>query len=151
LIVAAGCAAGFPSAGTPQPLATAETCFRDGNWACVQAAVERNRNQAQGPQTNGAAYFQALVWVHPANPGRNLANAREAFAQIVQSESESTMGLASLVWLAVIDDLQQQESEILRLRQETTRLTKALGELRTRTTIIQERLDQMKAVDLSVE
>lgn len=151
MIVATGCAAGFPSAGTPRPLATAEACFRDGDWACVHAAVEGNRNQAQGPQTNVALYFQALVWVHPANPGQSLARAREAFAQIVESEPDSPMGLASLAWLAVIDDLQQQESEGLRFRQENTRLTEALSEIRTRTMLIQERLEQMKAIDLSVE
>jgi hypothetical protein len=61
------------------------------------------------------------------------------------------MGLASLAWLAVIDDLQQEESEALRFRQESTRLAEALSELRTRTMLIQERLEQMKAIDLSVE
>jgi len=151
LNIIAGCAARFAGFGPPPPLTRAELCLREENWACVHDAAAKARNQSPGPQTTYAAYLEALTWVHPSNPDQNLAKAREAFAQIVHSEPESPMGLAAFTWLAIIETLQRQELENQQLRQTTEGLTEELSELRNRTMIIQERLDQMKAVDLSVE
>jgi hypothetical protein len=151
LIIVVGCAAGFAGFDQPQPLKRAEICLREGDWACVRVATANARQQLQGPQTTYAAYLQALAWVHPANPDQDLVKARDAFAHIVQSEPESPMGLTSRAWLAVIETQQQQELETQRLRQTTKCLREELGALQNRTMLIQKRLDQMKAVDLSVE
>jgi hypothetical protein len=104
-----------------------------------------------GQADDQALYLLGLILVHPDNPGRDVHGAVVAFQRIVAEAPRSPLVAEAQTWLATLARLEEGADRLARLEECVTAAEKALADEKQHRTKLEERLQQMKDVDLTVE
>lgn len=107
--------------------------------------------QFAGQVDDRALYLLGLVWVHPDNPQQDTYRADICFRRIVDQHSESPLVAASETWLAWIARLEQNEQFVESIKTASQALEQRLKIEEGKRIQLEERLQQMKAIDLNLE
>jgi hypothetical protein len=92
-----------------------------------------------------------MVLVHPENPGQDLQQATVCFRDILTRYPGSDLRTASRTWLALISQLEENRRTVEQLESKSAILNKQVKEEQDQRLRLEERLQQMKTIDLTVE
>jgi len=153
-----GCTTGMPITGDHRPATAAARHLSEGEFMLRTGDYESARKEScilleqfAGQMDDRALYLLGLVWVHPDNPQQDTYRADICFRRIVDQYSESPLVAASETWLAWIARLEQNEQFVERLKSTSQALEKRLKAEEGKRIQLEERLQQMKAIDLNME
>jgi hypothetical protein len=107
--------------------------------------------QYPGRSNDQALYLMGMVLVHPENPEQDIQQAAVCFQGIVDRYPGSNLVAASQTWLALIDQLKENHGTVERLENASAALEKQLKNEKSKRVRLEKRLQQMKAIDLTVE
>jgi hypothetical protein len=152
-----GCAAGLaPPLQLDRPSAIrhldlGECLLAQGDYAGARHQAEQVLEQFPGQADDRALHLEGMALVHPANPQADLQAGAEAFRRIVSHHPDSPLVVEARSWLAVIDQLAANQQAQERLEGDKRALEARLAVEKDKRRKLEERLQQMKAIDLSVE
>lgn len=152
-----GCAAGLaPPLQLDRPsavrhLVLGECLLAQGDYAGARHQAEHVLQQFPGQADDRALHLKGMALVHPANPQADIQTGAKAFRRIVSNHPDSPLVVEAQSWLAVISQLAENRQVQERLETEKQALEARLAVEKDKRRKLEERLQQMKAVDLSVE
>jgi len=153
-----GCTAGmsFPQDRSPTPAATqhlsqGEFMLLTGDYDAARRESCILLEQFAGEVDDQALYLLGLIWVHPDNPHHNTHRADICFRRIVDWHAESPLVTAAETWLALIARLEENEEVVVRMKTISLALEQQLKAEENKRIQLEERLQQMKAIDLNLE
>ena len=107
--------------------------------------------QYPGQAEDRVLYLLGMVWVHPENPDQDIKRADICFRRIVDGHPGSPLVAASGTWLAMIARLEKNEASAKHMQTVSLALEQELEIEKQKRIQMEERLNQMKAVDLDLE
>ena len=122
-----------------------------GDYASARRECETVLRQFPGRQEDQALTLLGMVWVHPDNPRQDTHQAAICFRRVVDNYPNSPWVAACQTWLDVIARLEEKDSLIERLETGSAALEQQLKVEKGKRARLEERLQQMKAIDLTVE
>ena len=156
--IAWGCAISMPSPRSDdQPgvmdhhLAQAELMLVNGDYDTARRESCLLLEQYPGQAEDRVLYLLGMVWVHPENPHQDIQRADTCFRRIVDGHPQSPLIAASEIWLAMIARLEENEAYVRHMQTASLALEQQLETEKSRRIRMEERLNQMKAVDLDME
>ena len=154
----AGCATGLwnradrdLSITAARHLTLGECELLQGDYAAARREGQTVLEQFPGRQEDQALTLLGLVWVHPDNPMQDTHQAAIYFRRVVANHPNSPYAAACQTWLDVIARLEENDSLIERLETASEALEQQLKAEKSKRARLEERLQQMKAIDLTVE
>jgi hypothetical protein len=158
-ILVCGCTAGLslsgnhdePATVAAQHLSQGESMLLTGDYANARKESCILLEQFSGQMDDQALYLLGLVWVHPDNPQQDTHIADLCFRRIVDQHVESPLVAAAETWLALIDRLEENEQFMERMQTTSLALEQQLKVEKRKRIQLEERLQQMKAIDLNLE
>jgi len=153
------CATGaFHAPGDQDPAIIAERHLALGECRLQQGDFEAARRQCDtilarypGRSDDQALYLLGMVLVHPDNPSQDIQQAAACFQDIVARYPDSDLRTASRTWLALISQLEESRHTVERLESTSATLKMQVKEEQDQRLRLEERLQQMKTIDLTVE
>lgn len=151
------CTAGIPPASrTDFPsvecyLFMGKSLLARGDYAGAREQAEHVLEQFPGHADDQALYLRGMVLVHPANPQGDPRAAAAAFRRLVIGSPDSPLVAGARTWLALIAGLEHRDRAAERLKAQNQTLQEQLSDETKKRLKLEERLQQMKAVDLTVE
>ena len=154
-----GCTTGMSSpenhnptaAAAAQHLSQGEFMLLTGNYDAARQESCILLEQFAGQADDRALYLLGMVWVHPDNPQQDTHRADICFRRIVDQHSGSPLVAASETWLALIARLEENEQFVERMQATSLALEQRLKVEKSKRIQLEERLQQMKAIDLNLE
>ena len=153
-----GCATGLLEPRDQDPALIAARYLAQGKCRLQQGDFEGARRECDtiltrypGRSDDQALYLLGMVLVHPDNPRHDLQQAVACFQDIVGRYPDSGLVAASQTWLALIAQLEESQRTVENLESASTTLKKQLKDEKDKRIRLEERLQQMKAIDLTVE
>ena len=153
-----GCTTRMPFPGDHKPVTAAAQHLSQGEFMLLTGDYENARKEScilleqfAGQVDDRALYLLGLVWVHPDNPQQDTYRADICFRRIVDQHSESPLVAASETWLAWIARLEQNEQFVESIKTASQALEQRLKIEEGKRIQLEERLQQMKAIDLNME
>ena len=153
-----GCATVLSSPGDQDPdriaarhLAQGKCRLQRGNFEAAQQECNTVLTQYSGSSDDQALYLLGMVLVHPDNPRQDLQQAVNCFQDIVGRYPDSDLVVASQTWLALIAQLEARQRLVEDLESASATLEKQLKDEKAKRIRLEERLRQLKAIDLTVE
>lgn len=153
-----GCATGVfgprdqdPDAMAARHLALGECRLQSGDFEAARQQCDTVLTQYPGRLSDQAFYLKGMVLVHPDNPRQDLYKAGACFQGIVAHYPDSALVAASLTWLALISQLEESQRAVENLESTAADLKKHVKQAQDQRRRLEERLQQMKAIDLTVE
>lgn len=113
--------------------------------ACLQ--LERFPGQAD----DRAFYLLGMVWVHPGNPRQDIHRADVCFRRLEDRYPDSPLLAAATTWRALIVQLGKNEQSLAQMQTASLALKQQLKAEAAKRRQLEERLQQMKAIDLNLE
>ena len=157
-VLVSSCATGMALQGNPSPPTVAAQHLSKGEFMLLMGDYDSAREeccvlleQFPGQVDDQALYLLGLVWVHPENPQQDIHRADICFRRIVEQHPTSPLVVASETWLAWIARQEQQNQFVERMQTTTLSLEQRLQAEKDKRLQLEERLQQMKAVDLNLE
>lgn len=161
-LFAVGCATGFQSPADPpknqaparlaaRHLAQGEYRLLHGDYAAARMASETVLAQYAGRVDAQALLLLGMVLIHPGNPEQDIQQAAVCFQRIVDHYPDSDGVAAARTWLALIAHLEENRRIVQSLANTSTVLEKQLKTEKDKRIRLEERLQQMKAIDLTME
>ena len=152
LILASGCQHFQAERTTTERLLDqAETCRRRLDFACAENRLASLRHPEAAPADPRVIYLAGLTAVDARNPGRDFQKACECFRQLVRDHAESPLAAEASVWLGLMDEMHAQAEALERLQSANARLRQEIDTQKVNLNRLEERLERLKAVDLSLE
>lgn len=158
VILFMGCATGVfgprgqdPGVMAARHLARGECQLKAGDFEAARRQCDTVLTQYPGRLSDQAFYLMGMVLVHPDNPRQDLHKAGTCFQGIVAHYPDSALVAASLTWLALISQLEKSQGAVAHLENTTAALKKQVKTEQSQRLRLEERLQQMKAIDLTVE
>jgi hypothetical protein len=151
------CAVGFvPASRTDRPsvechLFLGESLLARGDYAGARVQAEHVLEHFPGHADDQALYLMGMVLIHPDNPQGDPREAAAAFRRLVVGSPDSPLVAGARTWLALIADLEHGARAAERLKAQNQTLREQLDDETEKRLKLEERLQQMKAVDLTVE
>ncbi|GEM_PF-3164272 len=132
-------------------LSRGETMLRNGDYDAAHRESCVLLDQFNGQADDQALYLLGMIWIHPDNPRQDLRLADTYYRRIIDQYPDSSLVAASRTWRAVIADLEEHRQ--LKEQMETTSLAlqQQLKSAENRRIQLEERLQQMKAIDLDLQ
>lgn len=153
-----GCAAGSAPPGQPGLYATAahhltlgECRLRKGDYQGARRESDLVLGRFPGRADDRALHLLGMVLVHPDNPEGDLSSSEDCFQRILDHHPDSPLVAAAQTWLALIALLEDRNRTIARMETTVPALEQRLKAEAQRRRQLEERLQQMKAVDLTIE
>jgi hypothetical protein len=131
-------------------LAQAEACWRQQDFACA----DRLLTPAMEPPAVAdprAIYLAGLVAVDSRNPSQDIEKACQCFQQLTTHHPETLQAANAEVWLGLIRQLDAQAEAINGLEDGNARMQQTIEEQQATLRLMKNRLERLKAVDLSLE
>ena len=157
-ILVCGCTTGLslsgnhkPSPAAAQHLSQGDAMLLTGDYANARKESCILLEQFSGQVDDRALYLLGLVWIHPDNPQQDTHHADICFRRLVDQHPESPLVAAAETWLAMIARLEENEQFVNRLETTTLALEERLKVEERKRIQLEERLQQMKAIDLNLE
>lgn len=161
-LLSIGCTTGFDRPPEPQEieaparlaarhLAQGEYRLLQGDYAAARTACETVLARYAGWADDQALLLLGMVLIHPDNPEQDVQRAAVCFERLVDRHPESGEVAAARTWLALIARLEEDQRLVQRLASTSTVLEKQLRTEKGKRLRLEERLQQMKAIDLTVE
>ena len=153
-----GCATDLFGPGDQAPKAIAARHLAQGECRLQLGDFEAARQESDTILTlypgwfdDQAFYLMGMVLVHPDNPLQDLHKAGACFRGIVEHYPDSGLVVASQTWLALIAQLEARQRTVEDLESASAALKKQLKDEKAKRSRLEDRLQQLKAIDLSVE
>jgi len=140
-----------PPTVAAQYLSQGEFMLRTGDYDAARREFCVLLEEFAGQADDQALYLLGLVWVHPENPQQDIHRADICFRRIVEQHSASPLVAASETWRAWIARLEQNEQSVERMKTTSLDLQQRLKAEEGKRIQLEERLQQMKAIDLHLE
>ena len=153
----AGCTAGLrPPWQEDRPSATrhlilGECLLAKGDYSGARKQAEYVLQRFPGQADDRALHLMGMVLLHPANPQGDTQTGAQAFHRLVSHYPESPLVAEAQTWLAIANRLAESERSRVQLESENRSLQKRINAETDKRQQLEERLQQMKAVDLTVE
>lgn len=122
-----------------------------GDYAGARRHADHVLQEFPGQADDRALHLKAMVLVHPDNPQGDLQAGAHAFGRIVADYPDSPLMANARTWLAMLARMKANQLARDRLDARNRSLEKGLNREIARRLMLEERLQQLKAVDLSVE
>lgn len=153
-----GCAAGSAPPGEPGLYTTAahhltlgEYLLRKGDYQGARRESNLVLGRFPGRADDRALHLLGMVLIHPHNPDGDPSSAADCFQRIVDHHPDSPLVAEAQTWLALIARLEDRNRTIARMEKTVPALEQQLKAEAQRRRQLEERLQQMKAVDLTIE
>ena len=153
-----GCATVLPGPGDQAPdriaalhLAQGECRLQQGDFEAARRECDIVLTQYPDRSNDQALYLLGMVLVHPDNPRQDFQQAVICFQDIIGRYPDSGLVAASQTWLALIAQLEARQRTVEDLEGASASLKKQLKDEKDKRIRLEERLQQMKAIDLTVE
>jgi tetratricopeptide (TPR) repeat protein len=153
-----GCATVFPGPGDQDPdrivarhLALGECRLQQGDFEAARRECDIVLTQYPGQSNDQALYLLGMVLVHPDNPRQDFQQAGICFQDIIGRYPDSGLVAAAQTWLALIAQMEARQRTVADLESASAALKKQLEDEKDKRIRLEERLQQMKAIDLTVE
>jgi hypothetical protein len=140
-----------PATVAARHLSQGEAMLLTGDYANARKESCILLEQFSGQMDDQALYLLGLVWIHPYNPQQEPHLAEICFRRIVDQHAESPLVAAAETWLALIDRLEENEQLVERMQTTSVALEQRLKVEERKRIQLEERLQQMKAIDLNLE
>jgi hypothetical protein len=144
--------------GNPSPPTAAAQHLSKGEFMLLMGDYDTAREEScvlleqfAGQVDDQALYLLGLVWIHPDNPQQDIHRAGICFRRIVEQHPASPLVVASETWLAWIARQDQHDQFLERMQTTSLSLEQRLKAETKKRIQLEERLQQMKAVDLNLE
>lgn len=158
VLMVCGCTAGLslpdnrlPTGAATQHLSQGEFMLLSGDYESARKESCMLLEQFAGQVDDRALYLLGLVWIHPDNPQQDTHLADICFRRIVDQHAESPLVAAAETWLALIARLEENEQFVERMQTTSLALEERLKVEERKRIQLEERLQQMKAIDLNLE
>ena len=151
------CTAGITppwQADRPSPtrhLALGECLLAQGDYAGAQRQAKLILQRFPGQADDRALLLLGMVGVHPDNPRDDTQDGAEAFRRLVADYPDSPLVVDARTWLAFVANLEESKRTVQALQTQNQILEERLDSEKQQRLKLEERLQQMKAVDLTVE
>lgn len=153
-----GCATGVfgprdqdPSVMAARHIVQGKCRLQSGDFEAARQECDTILTQYPGRLDDQAFYLMGMVLVHPDNPRQDLHKAAACFRGIVAHYPDSALVAASQTWLALISQLDESQRMVERLETTAADLKKHVKAGQDQRRRLEKRLQQMKAIDLTVE
>lgn len=153
-----GCAGGRPSTAAPWQVSTPVRHLTLSECLLMKGDYDGARQQAQivlerfaGEADDRALLLLGMARVHPDNPQRDVQGAGGAFRRIVKDYPLSPLVVDARNWLALIDRMADCAHTVSQMAAAVDELEKRLAQETERRRQLEKRLQQMKAVDLTID
>jgi tetratricopeptide (TPR) repeat protein len=140
-----------PSITAARHLALGECRLLQGDYAAARWECDAILEQFPGQADDRALYLLGMVLVHPDNPMQDIDQAAACFQRIVDRHPNSDLVAAAQTWLAIIARLEENDRVVARMETASAALEQRLNAEKDQRLRLEERLQQMKAIDLTVE
>ena len=158
LIITAGCQPKpLPTGGqslaaeVDQRLSRGAIMLQNGDYDAARRESHLILNHFPGQADDEALYLLGLAWVHPDNPRQDIRQADRFFRRIVDEHPHSTLITAAQTWLALIAWTEECQKNRAQMETTSLKLKQQLKVEATKRNQLEERLQQMKAIDLNME
>jgi hypothetical protein len=159
VLLLGACTIGPPPIGNhAPPLADIGRHIEEGDVLLLQGDYEAARREAclqlerfPGQADDRAFYLLGMVWVHPDNPRRDIHRADVCFRRIEDRYPDSPLLAGATTWRAVIAQLEENEQSLAQMQTASLALKQQLKAEAAKGRLLEERLQQMKAIDLNLE
>jgi len=132
-------------------LALGECRLLQGDYSAAQRECHTVLAEYAGWVDDQALLLLGMVLIHPDNPEQDAPQAAVCFQRIVDRYPESHGVAAARTWLAMIAQLDENQRIIKNLANTSAVLEKQLKTEKNKRHRLEERLQQMKAIDLTME
>ncbi len=132
------------------PLVQAETCWRHQDFACADRLLAPIIEPATTADPR-AIYLAGLVAADARNPAQDMERACQCFHQLTAHHPDSLQAANAAVWLGLIGQLDAQAEDIRRLEAGNARMQQTITDQQATLRLMKQRLERLKAVDLSLE
>jgi len=140
------------------PLSDTRRILLEGDVLLLEGEYEAARREAclqlerfPGQADDRAFYLLGMVWVHPGNPRQDIHRADVCFRRIEDRYPDSPLLAATTTWRALIAQLGENEQSLAQMRTASLALKQQLKAETAKRRLLEERLQQMKAIDLNLE
>ena len=132
-------------------LALGECRLLQGDYPAARRECHTVLAEYAGWVDDQALLLLGMVLIHPDNPEQDVLQAAACFQRIVDHYPDSHEVAAARTWLAMITRLDENERIIKSLANTSAVLEKQLKTEKNKRNRLEERLQQMKAIDLTME
>ena len=161
-LVLVGCTTGFQRPADPSEiqaparlaawhLALGESRMLQGRYRAAQRECDLVLAEYPGWADDQALLLLGMVLIHPGNPEQDVPQAAVCFQRLVDRYPGSDGVAAARTWLAMIAQLDENQRIIKSLANTSAVLEKQLKTEKDKRLHLEERLQQMKAIDLTME
>jgi hypothetical protein len=125
--------------------------LRNGDYDAAHRDACVLLDQFNGQADDQALYLLGMVWIHPDNPRQDLGLADTYYRRIIDQYPDSSLVAASRTWRAVIADMEEHRRLTKQMETTSLALQQQLENEVNRRIQMEERLQQMKAIDLDLQ
>lgn len=153
------CTTSPPSIGNHNPpltdaahhLSQGDVLLLEGNYEAARRESCLQLEQFPGQADDRAFYLLGMVWVHPDNPRQDIHRADVCFRRIEDRYPDSPLLAAATTWRSLIAQLKKNEQSLAQMQTASQALKQQLKAEEAKRRLLEERLQQMKAIDLNLE
>ena len=154
-----GCAAPYrqppvdrdPKIIAARHLSTGKCQLMQGDYETARKEAETVLALYSDSMEDQALYLLGMVLIHPDNPGQDTQRALDCFQRIVNLYPNSELAADASTWIAVIAQLEANKRLVENLENASSVLEQKLKAEKRKRISLEERLQQMKAIDLTTE
>lgn len=136
---------------TAHHLSRGETMLLNGDYGAAHKESCLLLEQFAGQADDQALYLLGMIWIHPDNPRQDLRLADSYYRRIIVHYPESSLVAASRTWRAVIASMKEHRQITEKMETTSLALRQQLKSEANRRIQLEERLQQMKAIDLDLQ
>lgn len=154
-----GCAAPYrhpPVERDPEIIAARH--LATGKYRLMQGDYEAARKEADtvlalysDSMEDQALHLLGMVLIHPNNPGQDTQQALDCFQRIVNLYPNSEVAADASTWIAVIAEMEAKNRLVESLENDASVLEQKLNTEKRKRISLEERLQQMKVIDLTTD
>jgi outer membrane protein assembly factor BamD (BamD/ComL family) len=127
-------------------------CFlAQGDYAGARRHADYVLQRFPGQADDRALHLLGLVLMHPDNPRGDRQEGAEVFRRLVADYPDSPLVVDARTWLAFVADLEESKHTVQALQTQNRRLEERLSSEQEQRRKLEKRLQQMKAVDLTMD
>jgi len=140
-----------PLSDTGRHLLEGDVLLLEGEYEAARRAACLQLERFPGQADDRAFYLLGMVWVHPDNPRQDIHRADVCFHRIEDRYPDSPLLAAATTWRALIAQLGENEQSLAQMQTASLTLKQKLKAEAAKRRLLEERLQQMKAIDLNLE
>ena len=140
-----------PLSETGRHLLEGDVLLLEGEYEAARRAACLQLERFPGQADDRAFYLLGMVWVHPDNPRQDIHRADVCFHRIEDRYPDSPLLAAATTWRALIAQLGENEQSLAQMQTASLTLKQKLKAEAAKRRLLEERLQQMKAIDLNLE